>query len=161
MLTGHQSDWEFSTAVSMYFGLAILLMAFWIDIRSRHTLDYAFWLYLFGVITFWGGLSSQTSDNEVSKFIYFCINLLMMVAGVMLMRRVFVIFGTIGSLFYLGHLSWSVFKNSAIFPIVLTIIGFLFIYLGTLWQKYEAQITEKFQSVLPRPVRELLQSRQE
>jgi hypothetical protein len=31
------------------------LLAFRVDVRSRHSRDYAFCLYLFGVLTFWGG----------------------------------------------------------------------------------------------------------
>ena len=71
-------------------------LAFWVDIRSHHKADYAFWIYTFGVIAFWGGLSSQNSHNEISKFIYFCTNLLMIGVGVLLIRRVFVVFGALG-----------------------------------------------------------------
>jgi hypothetical protein len=53
-------DWDIRKLISLYFGILFVGLAFWVDIRSRHTRkDYAFWLYLFGVITFWGGLSSM------------------------------------------------------------------------------------------------------
>ena len=32
-------------------------LAFWVDVRTRHGQDFAFWLYLFGGMTFWCGLS--------------------------------------------------------------------------------------------------------
>lgn len=148
-----------SAQVSMYFGLATLILAFWVDIESRHSADYAFWLYLFGVFAFWGGLSAQSSDSELSKFIYMCINLLMIGIGVILVRKVFVIFGALGCTYYLGHLASQVFKDSLLFPIALTLIGLVIIYLGTLWQKNEELITKKAQSLLPKSIRELLQSR--
>jgi hypothetical protein len=45
---------------------------------------YAFWLYLFGVMTFWGGLSSQSSNSQLSHFIYCMINVVMIFVGVFL-----------------------------------------------------------------------------
>ena len=54
-LFGDGRDWEIRKFISLWFGLAMVLLAFWVDVRSRHSKDYAFWLYLFGVLTFWGG----------------------------------------------------------------------------------------------------------
>lgn len=42
--------WEFRVFISLGFGMLIVLLAFWVDIRTRHDKDYAFWLYVFGVI---------------------------------------------------------------------------------------------------------------
>ena len=151
--------WKLRKLVSMYSGLLMIGLAFWVDIRSRGKADYAFWIYIFGVTAFWGGLSSQHSDSELSKFIYLCINLLMIGVGVLLIRRVFVIFGALGSCVYLTHLASSVFKDSWLFPIILTVIGFGIILLGILWQKHEQTITQKARLLLPAPMRELLESK--
>lgn len=159
MIAGSTADFTLRALVSLYFGLVMVLLAFWVDVRSRQTADYAFWLYLFGVIAFWGGLTAQSSDSELGKFLYFCINILMMWVGVILMRKVFDVFGAIGCCLYIGHLTYQVFQNSIFFPIVLTIIGFIIIYLGTLWQKNALLITQKAQAILPKPIQELLQSR--
>lgn len=159
MVAGSRPEFELRTWVSMYFGLLMVFLAFWVDIRARKTADYAFWLYIFGVMAFWGGMTAQHSDSELSKFIYFCINLLMMGVGVVLVRRVFVIFGAIGGSIYLGHLASTVFKDSWVFPIALSAIGLLIIYLGVLWQKNEKMITEKARSILPCQLRELLESK--
>ncbi|KTD61213.1 hypothetical protein [Legionella spiritensis] len=162
MLGQHsQYSFELRAMVSMYFGLAMIFLAFWVDIRSRNALDYAFWLYIFGVLAFWGGLSSQSSDSELSRFFYLCINLVMIGIGVLLVRKVFVIFGALGCACYLGHLAWQVFAHSTFFPVALTIIGAFLIYLGTLWQKHEKALTLRAQSYLPKPVQELLQARNE
>jgi len=104
-------------------------------------------------------ISSQQSNSEFSKFIYFCTNLLMIGVGVLLVRRVFVVFGALGSCGYLGYLASDVFKDSWLFPIALTAIGFSIIYLGILWQKHENTITKKSRSILPPPLRELLANR--
>lgn len=159
MIVGGRADFELRAMVSMYFGLLMTLLAFWVDIRSRKTADYAFWLYIFGVIAFWGGMTAQHSDNELSRFVYFCINMSMIGVGVLLVRRIFVVFGAIGGSIYLGHLASSVFKDSWMFPVILTATGLAIVYLGILWQKHEAVITEKARSVLPVQVRELLESK--
>lgn len=159
MITGGDSQWEIRKIVSLYSGLIMVGMAFWIDIRSYKKADFAFWIYIFGVITFWGGLSSLHSDSELSKFIYFCINISMIGVGVLLVRRVFVVFGALGSCSYLGYLAFDVFKDSWLFPITLTAIGLGVIYLGVLWQKHERAITRWSRSFLPLSLRELLESK--
>lgn len=159
MINGGDHSWELRQIVSMYTGLLMIGLAFWIDIRSHQQADYSFWVYLFGVIAFWCGLSLQHSDSELAKFIYFSINLLMIFTGVLIVRRVFVIFGALGSAGYLGYLAFDVFEESWLFPIALTLIGLLVIYLGVLWQKNESAITSKARSILPQPLRELLDSK--
>jgi hypothetical protein len=152
--------WEIRKLVSLWFGLLIVLLAFWIDLRSRHDKDYAFWLYLFGVVAFWGGLSLMNSDSEPGKFLYFCINIAMIVVGAILSRRVFAVFGGLGAAGYLGHLAYSVFKDSMMFPFVLTLIGLGVIYLGIVWQRHEETISLQLRAMLPLPLRELIERRQ-
>ena len=159
MIMGDEYDFHFRALVSMYFGLLMILCAFWVDFRSSEKADYAFWLYIFAVMTFWGGMTAQESDSELSKFLYFCVNIFMITVGVVIVRRVFVVFGAIGVCLYLGHLAWDVFENSWLFPITLTAIGLLIIYLGVLWQKNEKVITEKSRSLLPQGMKEFLESR--
>jgi len=159
VLTGGNPEYGLVALVSMYFGLAMILFAFLVDVRSAQSGDYAFWLYLFGVAAFWGGLTSQPSDSELSKFLYFCINLILIGVGVILVRRVFVIFGAVGCAIYLGHLAEEVFEDSWFFPMALTAMGFGIICLGVLWQKKEKEITLKVRRFLPAPVRELLAGR--
>ncbi|MCL9683760.1 DUF2157 domain-containing protein [Legionella maioricensis] len=160
MIAGGSYNYELGAMVSMYFGLVTVLIAFWVDIRSSNSADYAFWLYIFGVIAFWSGMTAQHSDSEFSKFIYLCINLLLIFIGAILNRKVFVIFGGLGVCCYLGHLAFQVFQNSYLFPVALTVIGFAIIYLGILWQKHEAAMTNKMRSILPQPLKDLLQARE-
>jgi len=160
MLTGGEADYIFHAFVSMWFGLLIMLLAFWVDIRSRKSEhDYAFWLYLFGVMAFWCGLSLQESDSELSKFLYFCINLGLIGTGAILVRRVFVVFGALGCAGYLEHLASTIFENSWLFPITLTAIGLGIVYLGIIWQRNEALITQKTRGLLPVALQELLAER--
>ena len=152
-------DWEIRKFVSVYFGLAMTLLAFWVDIRSRASQDYAFWLYLFGVLTFWGGLSLMNSNSELSKLAYCGINVLMILIGAILGRRVFAVFGGLGVACYLGHLSQQVFRDSLLFPFALSLIGLAIIGLGVLWQRREAQWSAGLRAFLPAAFRELLEAR--
>src|SRR6266705_2030801 len=86
-------DWEIRKFISLWFGLAMVLVAFWVDLRSRLSRDYAFWLYLFGVLAFWGGLSLMKSGSELGKLGYCGINVAMILLGAVIGRRVFAVFG--------------------------------------------------------------------
>lgn len=152
-------DWELRRIVSMYTGLLIVGLAFWVDLRSRHGPDFAFWLYLCGVLAFWGALTSMDSDSEWGKLGYCALNLLMIAIGAMLSRRVFAVFGGIGVALYLGHLAHSVFRDSLLFPFALTLIGLGVIGAGLWWQKREAAIASRLRAPLPRALRELLEAR--
>jgi hypothetical protein len=161
-LFGGESATFFSTRgrwVSSCFGLAMTLLAFRVDLRTTQAKDYAFWLYVLGVLTFWGGLTSMDSNSELGKFLYGCINLTMIAIGAALARRVFAVFGGIGVAFYLGHLSHTVFKDSMLFPVALTAIGLLVVAAGVWWQRREAQIGARLRSFLPLPVRQLVERR--
>ena len=150
---------ELGKLISTYFGLSMTLIAFWVDLRSRERQDFAFWLYTFGVLTFWGGLTSMDSNSELSKLLYCCVNLLLIAIGAALSRRVFAVFGALGVALYLGHLSHSVFKDSMLFPVALTAIGLAIVVCGVLWQRHETAIGGRLRSLLPATVSELVQRR--
>ncbi|MFP6748617.1 MAG: DUF2157 domain-containing protein [Alphaproteobacteria bacterium] len=140
-------DWELRRLVSLWFGLAMIAGSTVIDHRTEQ--DFAFWGYLFGLIAFWGGLSLIQSDSEVSKFLYFLINLALMWLSVFLRRRVFIVFGALGVLGYIGHLAQNIFEDSALFPFVLTAIGVAIIYLGILLKRHGAKIAQAVEDALP------------
>src|SRR5262249_17340839 len=97
-------DWDQRREFSLWFGLALLVVACVID-RDPRSRDFAFWLHIFGMMAFWGGLSFKSSDSELAKALYCLINVGLLLTSVVLRRQVYAVFGTIGIVFYLGHLS--------------------------------------------------------
>ena len=92
-------------------------MALAVDVARRwRGPDYGFWLSLFGLLAFWGGLTSMESSDEWGKVVYALINLALMMIGVVVNRRACVVFGAIGINIYIGHLAYDIFANSLWFP---------------------------------------------
>ena len=160
MLLGHYSLFSREgKIISAVFGVGMTLVALWIDLRNRSSKDYAFWLYIWGVLTFWGALSSMDSGSELGKLVYCMVNVLMIGIGAALSRRVFAVFGGFGIAGYLGHLSYTVFRDSLLFPVALTAIGIAIIAAGVFWQRREAAIGASLRQWLPGPVRLLVERR--
>ncbi len=154
-------DWTLRKQVSMLFGFAMLVLAVRVDLRSRDGRDFGFWLHLFGVLAFWGGLSAMKSSSEIGRFVYFLINLAMIASAAALSRRVYAVFGGLGVAIYVGHLAYSVFKSSVLFPFALTAIGFGVVWLGIVWQRHEKAIGERLLAWLPVGVREAVAARRQ
>lgn len=126
--------WDEKKWFSLFFGLAMLAFTYIADLKRKQE-DLAFWGYLFGVMAFWGGLTAMDSHSELGKFIYCLINLGLIAIALILRRRTFIIFGTLGVSFYLGHLAHEVFQDSFAFPFVLSFLGLGIIYLGILYRR--------------------------
>jgi len=152
----HAQPWDGDIArrVSIVFGLAMLFVAFQVDHRTEE--DYGFWLYFFGMVSFWGAISSMQSDRELSKVLYCAMNLGFVVLSVLLRRRVFLVFGAIGVNVYLGHLAWRVFERSMLFPFTLTLLGLGIIAAAVYYQRHRAAIELRIESWVPLWVRDLL-----
>lgn len=142
-------DWAMRNTVSMYFGLALIVVAWAIDLRKWPAGDFPFWLHLCGIVAFWGGLTVQDSDSEVAKMLYCLINVGLIFLSVFLMRRVYAIFGAFGVAAYLGHLSYDVFEDSLLFPIALSAIGLGIIGLGILYFRKRAALAHWMATSLP------------
>lgn len=157
-----QEVWgELNINISMLFGLSTCALALWTDLRCRQATDpenrqdFAYWLYLFGVMMFWTILGVKMIGSEWGKIGFTLINLLMMFGGVAIQRRVFTVFGSIGVVSYLGYLSSKIFTNAIIFTFVLTLLGFLSIAAGIWWQKNEKHINQQIAKWLPKALQSL------
>jgi hypothetical protein len=154
-----QVYWEHCKWVSIGFGGLTVLLGVIVDLRTRDDRDFGFWLYLFGVLAFWGGLTSLEAHSEWGRFGYCLINLGLIAVGAILVRRVFAVFGGLGVAGYLGHLSYTVFRDSLLFPMALTAVGLLVIVAGIAWQRREVAIGLALRRVLPEGLRSLVERR--
>ena len=130
-------SWEKRQWVSVVVGLITLFVGYGLE-RVLHrreeprSEDFAFWCYLFGMLAFWGGLTSMSSDSEVRRAVYALINVGLVGLAVKLKRATILVFGALGVHLYLGHLAYSVFEDSIFFPFVLALLG-LSLILVTVW----------------------------
>lgn len=125
--------WEERLWVSCFSGIIMIIVAYHYDRRTKK--DYSFWLYMFGVMAFWGGLSFMKGGGEFGKFVYCLINIAMIFISVIIQRKVFIVFGGLGVFGYLGYLSSSVFKDFIGFTFVLTLLGLAVIGAGMFYSK--------------------------
>lgn len=157
-LFGQDWGWELRRDFSLWFGLGMLVLAFLADLRLGRRPDFGFWLYLFGMLAFWCGLSLRGSDSELAKFMYCMLNVGLLFAGTALRRRVFVVFGGLGVAGYLGYLANRVFLDSLWFPVILSFIGLAIIWLGIIWQRHEQQLGARLRAGLPTRLRLVIEA---
>ncbi|KJK09266.1 MULTISPECIES: hypothetical protein [Pseudomonas] len=151
---GFSFTWEQRLSVSLWFGLMVLLVFLVIDGRTRQ--DFAFWGYLAGLLAFWLGLSLMESDSQLSKALYCLINIGLMGVAVLLRRSMFMVFGAMGVAAYLGYLSYEVFADSLLFPVVLSIIGLGVIGLGLFYQKHREVLSTRLRALVPHGLQQML-----
>jgi hypothetical protein len=147
---GGEFGWDQRLWVSLFFGLAMLLAAYLVDIRRGwRGPDFGFWLSFFGLMAFWGGLSLMKSDSELGRLFYCLINVGLMFLGVLLDRRAFAVFGALGVNGYIGYLAYRVFQDSLLFPFVLSGLGLLIIAMGIFYQRRRSAWRQAVLNSLP------------
>jgi len=132
--------------VSMAFGSLMTAASVAIDRRTSE--DYAFWGYLFGVSSFWLALTFFDKGGHLGMAGYFAVNLVLMLASVVLQRRIFLATGALGATGYLMYLAWDVFNGMA-FPIALSAIGVGVILAGIKYHQNKERVDAFIMRLLP------------
>ena len=139
--------WTQRAYISQIFGLLMIGIGYFADIKFKK--DYAFWMYLFGLLTLVSGLSIFY-NNDLFKFVLFgAANVLLILFSLLINRNVFLVFGAMGLLEFMSRLSWKYFEKSVFFPFALTMIGVLLIFSGIFFQKNRKKIEETIINKLP------------
>lgn len=142
LLLGDDSlDWNGRACISVIVGLLTMGVGYFLERYlkkplDRRSEDFAFWCYLFGLMAFWGGLTSMNSDSEFNKAVYAVINIVLVAISIRLERTVFLVFGAIGIHVYLAHLAYRVFQDSILFPFALAFLGLSLILVTVLVQRF-------------------------
>lgn len=145
-------DFETRRVVSIFFGLAVMGVAWAIDLARPKGPDLAFWLHIFGAMAFWGGLSANTDSTELQRFLYLLVNVALIGFAVYMHRRIYAVFGALGVATYLGYLASEVFQDMILFSFALSLIGLGVIAAG-LWLNRNR---ERFSSAIDRGMPEVL-----
>ncbi|MGY3450603.1 hypothetical protein [Bradyrhizobium sp. USDA 4353] len=144
-------DWEMRRIVSIWFGLGMLSLAWIVDYTSDNR-DFGFWLHLFGLMAFWGGISATDDATELGKAIYCLMNVGLLAIAVIIVRRAYAVFGAVGITMYLGHLADVVFKDSLLFPFALSLIGVAVVAAGLAYHRKQQVIADWLAAHLPAAV---------
>ena len=153
-IDGHAyAEWETRRQVSLWFGLATLVVAWAVDWQRRG--DFAFWLHLFGMITFWGAVTSTSGGTMFDKTLYCAMNVVLLFLSVFLGRKVYAVFGVIGVSLYLGDLAKKVFSDSLLFPFALSLIGVAVIAAGLFYYRHQDEITGWLDANMPDALKRL------
>jgi hypothetical protein len=130
-------SWSTRSWCSIGFGAGVLAGAFALDQKSKA--DLSFWLYLAGLLAFWGGMTMRYDGPEWHKTVYACINLALAVCGVYLQRRAFLVFAAVGVLCYLGHLAEE-HRHAVWFPPIAALVGLVGVLIGAYLQRHRITI---------------------
>jgi len=79
-----------------------------------------------------------------------------MLVSVLLRRRVFIMFGSLGVFSYIGQLAWTIFEDSLLFPFALSAVGLAIIALGILYARNKGRIERQVLSFVPDAMRRAL-----
>lgn len=132
--------------VTMTFGGMVLGLSYAVDRRTRE--DYSFWGYFFGLLMVWGAWTFMDRGGEIGNFVYFLGNIAFMVVSAFLRRKVFLVFGSLGAIWYLGYLAYDLFADSALFPVALLAIGVGVIYAGIMYRKHGHRLEHAIHSLV-------------
>jgi hypothetical protein len=147
------ADWETRRRVSLWFGLGTLVIAWAVDWLRRG--DFAFWLHLFGMLAFWGAVTSTSGGTMVDKALYCAMNVVLLFLSVFLGRKVYAVFGVIGIAIYLGDLANKVFQDSLLFPFALSAIGVAVIAAGLFYYRRQDRIAAWLEANMPEALKRL------
>jgi hypothetical protein len=148
-------DWDIRRNVSIAFGVVMVLAAWATDVLRRNGPDFPFWIHIFGVMAFWGGMTLSDSSTELQKFLYCLICIGMVGLSVFLNRRVYAVFGAVGIATYLGYLASEVFADVIMFSFALSAIGLAVIALGLLLHRNYAKLEAALDEAMPQALRVL------
>jgi hypothetical protein len=147
MTRGDWAGWEQRLVISALFGAVMVVVGYLIDLRGKSD-DFAFWFYLFGLMALWGSLTSMNSRSEFNALLYGILNLSFIVAAIVLQRKTFMVFGSLGVFGYLGHLAQKVFADSILFPFVLCLFGVAVMALGIWYQRHRITIETRVRAAI-------------
>ena len=97
---GWRGMWEARRILSLGLGLSMLVIGRLLEAKLGSDPDFGFWLYLFGLSTFWFAVTFAFPDYDLHGSLYLLINIALCFIGSHLNRTTFQVFATMGVLLY-------------------------------------------------------------
>ncbi len=119
--------WGMIAAASVILGIA-----YTVDRKNQGAEDYALLLYFAALAAGFWGMTSVWAHAGVGRHALPLIALATFAMSLYLGRRAFAVFGAITAFWYVGYLSFDVFKDVVAFPVMLATFGIVVILL-TVW----------------------------
>lgn len=119
--------WGMIAAASVILGIA-----YTVDRRNDSAEDYALLLYFAALIAGFWGMVSVWEHAGIGRHTLPLVAIATFATSLYLGRRSFAVFGAITAFWYVGYLSFDVFKDMIAFPIMLATFGIVVI-LSTVW----------------------------
>ncbi len=113
-----------------------ILLGIWITLRGLK--PYAFWVKLYGLIwlLFTFSILFFESESVLFGLLYLGVYLVIAAVSLYLREAMFMVFAIISIYLYIFNLVFDIFEGSALFPLILGIIGLSIVLLAVLFQKY-------------------------
>lgn len=129
LLTSPQSNQRLYFCIaSITIGSLINALAF--NLYKKNLSNFGFWAYLAGMFFCWNGLTFLNIKTEWGYLMYLAVNILFILVANFFHRRIFLTFGYLGVVFYIGHIAYKM-SDSPLFSFVLAAIGFATIILSS------------------------------
>lgn len=148
-------SWTDRLHVSLVVGALIIAAAWVVDCRAGRAEDFAFWLYLFGLLSLTAGLWSLWQWGEVGRALFALAHVVLILLAVLLARPLFLVFGALGLCSYLSYLSTQ-FTGVWAYPFVLSALGVAIILLGIQYQRRRGGIEQAVAHALPSAIQRIL-----
>ena len=146
-----EPTWAMRKYTTLVFSIILIFCGLELD-KKKTLEDFSHWLYIFGGTMLWSALNiilhTFKHTNEFTHFVLAIINIIFMLSGIILKRRVFIVWGAIGFWGYLSRLAFKIFANTPLFPIVLVLLGLGIIFSGIYYSKNFETIEQKIKNLL-------------
>jgi len=123
---------ESNSWFSVVFGAFLMGVSYYVANKNTPS-NFPFWGYLFGITTYWVGWSTlfgyPVYDTEVFQFVYFFVNVLLIILWYPTQERICLVYGSLGISWFIGVLVNEYFNSYAL-PILLTFLGLVLIGLA-------------------------------
>lgn len=95
------------------FGFLMMVLAWKIETILKPKIDYSYWLYFWGLISFWTAITTESIDSSnFRKFCYGCLNLGLIHFGILSEKLLFVCYGLLGIFLYQDY-CYFIMTNSS------------------------------------------------